>query len=99
LLVAGDPLIAMRLRISTGHVINGSVLTGFAGAMRAAVKVVSDLNAVTDDATITMLTNRREHVDRAFERVERVRLSVEDDVKSAFVGISAVFAGFHGSFW
>jgi len=67
--------------------------------MGTAVKVVADLNAVADDAAIAVLTNRRQHVDRAFERIERVRFAIEDDIKGAFVGISAVFTGFHGSFW
>jgi hypothetical protein len=84
---------------STGHVIDSSVFTGPARAMRTAVKVGPHLNAVTDDATIAVLANRREHVDRAFERIERVRLPAEDDVKGMFVAISAVFTGFHGSFW
>lgn len=97
LFVAGGSVIAVR-RISTGHVIDRPVFTGLTGAMRAAVKVVPDLNAVTDDATIAVLTNRREHMNRAFERIERVRLAVEDDVEGALVGISAVFTGFHGSF-
>jgi hypothetical protein len=78
--------------------IDRSILTRFAGAVRAAVEVVPHLNAVTDDPAVAVLTNRREHVDRAFEGIESVGLAVEDDVKGAFVGISAVVAGFHGSF-
>lgn len=91
-------MIATRSRTSTGNVIDGSILTGFAGAMSTAVEVLADLNAVADDAAIAVLANRREHVDRAFEGVERVRLAVDDDVEGAFVGISAVFTGFHGCF-
>lgn len=64
--------------------------------MRATIKVFSNLDAVPDNPAIAMLTDRREHVDRTFEGVERVCLAVEDDIKGTFVSIPAVFARFHG---
>jgi hypothetical protein len=78
-------------------VVDCSLFSGFAGAMRAAIEVVAHLDAVPDNAAVTVLANRRQHVDRAFERVKGMRLSVENDVESAFVSISAVFARFHES--
>jgi hypothetical protein len=63
--------------------------------MRATIEVVANLDAMTDNPAIAVLADRREHVDRAFEGIESVRLAVEDDVKGTLVGISAVFARFH----
>lgn len=76
--------------------IDRPLLSGFPGAMRATIEVFSSLDAMTDNPAIAMLTNRREHVDRAFEGIERVGLAVENDIKSTLVCISAVFARFHG---
>src|SRR5689334_2840589 len=49
----------------------GDVLDpGLAGAVRAAEVLAARLDAVTDDRHLAMQATRREHLDRALERVE-----------------------------
>jgi hypothetical protein len=47
------------------------------------------LHPVSNDAATTMRTSRREPLDRAFEAVKNMTLSVESDFKSFVVVISA----------
>src|SRR5687768_2547332 len=66
------------------------------GAVNAAEILAARLHAVTDDPALAMVASRREHVDRALEAVEDVRLSVHDDRERLVVAVSAVLADVAG---
>jgi hypothetical protein len=71
---------------------------GFAavlGAVGAAVDCAVGLDAMADHAAIAVLAARREGVDRALETVERVVVTVENDLEGLFVFVSANFAACH----
>ena len=70
--------------------------TRLARAMRAAENPRVLLDAVTDDAALTMRANRRESLNGAFEAVERPRSVVHDDLEAFVVVVSADFALGHG---
>jgi len=54
--------------------------------------------AVADDAAIAVWANRRECVDRAFEAIEGVALSANDDFKRLIIFVLANFACRHTQF-
>jgi hypothetical protein len=58
-----------------------SMRTGFFGAMDAAINLATSFNAVTDHLAITVGTGGRQHVNRAFEAVERPGVSGRDNLE------------------
>lgn len=67
------------------------------GAMVAAIHLAAGFHTVADDVAITVVALRRERVDRAFETVERMALTVSDDLKRLVVIVPANFTPHHGS--
>src|SRR5215216_3110573 len=65
------------------------------GAARTAEHLTAGLDAMPDDATAAVLTGRRDCVDRAFERVEDVRLAADGDLHRLVVVVSAHLALSH----
>src|SRR5688572_7619776 len=63
--------------------------SGQASAARAAVEGALRLDAVADHATLAMCARRRERVDRALERIERVPRSVDQDLEALVVVVPA----------
>src|SRR6266705_2579061 len=66
------------------------------GAMGAAEDRVVLLDAVTDDADAAVIAGRRERMDRAFEAVERMGVSVHRHLERLVVIVAAGFASGHG---
>jgi hypothetical protein len=65
------------------------------GAMRAAVNRVVLFDAVTDDLAAAMGAGRRQRVDGALKRIERVRLAVHGDLERLVIIVAANFT-LHG---
>ena len=63
--------------------------------MRAAKKSTVGFHAMSDDAAAAMRTRWRQHLDRAFEAVESVRLAVYDDLERFVVVVPALLACCH----
>jgi hypothetical protein len=64
-------------------------------AMDAAENLAGFLHAMADNPTAAVRANWRERLDRAFETVEDVVLSIDDHLKSLVVVVSAGFAFRH----
>jgi pimeloyl-ACP methyl ester carboxylesterase len=69
---------------------------GLGRAVHAAVERALRLDAVAEDAAVAMRAMRREHVDRALERVERVRAPAHRDGERLVVLVAAMVAAWHG---
>src|SRR5438105_15826624 len=73
-----------------------SLLSGLAGAVRAAIRLSVRFETVTQDAAIAMRAARRERLDRAFEAVEGMRrAAAHRDRNGLVVLVSADFAALH----
>src|SRR5438093_81533 len=66
-----------------------------AGAVRAAVEVPVDLDAVTDDRARAVLADRRQLLDRALEAVEHVPVPGRRHFERLVVVVPAHFADAH----
>jgi hypothetical protein len=75
--------------------IDRAFFSGFAATMSAAVKIIPGLDAMADDAAAAVPADGGERMNGAFERIERVRFAIQDDLEATLVGISAVITGFH----
>ena len=68
----------------------------FARAMRAAENLpAASFHAVTDDFAAAMIAFRRDHLDRAFETIEDMGLTLRCYLKGFVVIVSAVFTFSH----
>ena len=59
------------------------LVTAGAGAVRTTEESAADRHAVPDDGALAVLTDRREPMDRALERVEHVQLAVAERAAAA----------------
>src|SRR5581483_74617 len=65
--------------------------------MRTAKEMAADLHAVPDDPAMTMLTDRRDRLNRTFQAVERVLRARRNQVETLVVDVAADFALCHGN--
>jgi hypothetical protein len=67
--------------------------------MNAAIDLSIGFHTMSDDPAVTVWADRRQRVDRAFEAVECVMLSVYDHFKRLVIFIFANFACTHTQFF
>jgi hypothetical protein len=72
-----------------------STHSGFAGAVRTAIKGTLGLNTVADDPAIAMVAAWGKRVNRAFETVEIMRFTMDGDFHRLIVIVSANFTFLH----
>src|SRR5262249_6383250 len=70
---------------------------GLTRAVSAAEILAARLHTVPDDRHLALMASWCERVDRALERVERVRRTADRDIERLVVVVEADFAHFHGS--